>query len=331
VSVRAAALLFVALGVLPALVVTASDPGGSRLWDDVRRARGPEARALLRRAELRLFVTRDASPRERASWIRDAHVELNRAFLLAPDDLEIAYFRARAAAEEALLPTTRDKASLVQLAMSRFLEIRSKDPHHRAEMVAFELAILHTRLRAFDRAADEYRIARAALLDARFGGVIVTNLAEITMLAGDLERAALYFEEAIEMSSRLAGNDLSLVLALIGGAVAYDRLGDGARAIELAKRARTIEGGDIRATRASGVFYEPSEEIHYYDALDALAWAEDAQGDERTRALNKARGSLERFLELGGATSPFSARARARLADVERHLSPKKIRSRRGP
>src|SRR5690606_32432036 len=198
--------------------------------------------------------------------------------------------------------------------------------------VAFELAILHTRLGDYERAAEEYRRARSALLDPRLGGTIVANLAEITMLAGDLERAAAYFEEAIELSERLAGNDLSLVLSLVGGAVASDRQGDGARALELMKRARTIEGGKVRATRSSGVFYEPREEIHYYDAIDALAWADEASGDEATRALRAAETSLARFLELGEATSRFAARARERLADVRLRLEAStKLRTRRSP
>jgi tetratricopeptide (TPR) repeat protein len=331
-ALRLVLVLAALASALPSLA-SASDPRGSNFWSDVRRPRGPEARVLSRRAELRLFVSRDASPILRLEWVRAAHIELNRAFILAPDDLDVAYFRARAALEEALLPITRDPKSMSRLAISRFDALRDLDPEHRAEMVAFDLAILHTRLGDYERAAEEYRRARAALLDPRFGGTIVSNLAEITMLSGDLERAAVYFEEAIEMSERLSGNRLSLVLALIGGAVAFDRLGDGARAMELAMRARIIEGGTIRATREPGVFFEPAEEIHYYDAIDALAWATQAQEDEeRERALKKAESSLARFLELGESTSRFTARAKARLAEVRRRLSPEaRLRTRRSP
>lgn len=296
----------------------ALEPEGSRFWSDVRRERGSLARSLAERAELRLVASRDLPPYARIEWVRAAHADLNRAHLLAPFDLEIAFLRARAATEESLLPSVRDRRSMIRLAIARYLEIRARDPEHRAVSVAFDLAILHTRLHDFAAASEEYRRARDALLDPRGSATIIANLAEITMLAGDLERACAYFDEAVELAAS-SGGDHSLVLSLIGAAVAYDRLGNGARAIELARRARGISGGRITATRAPGVFYEPDEELHYYDAMDALAWASDASGAELARALGEARKALARFLEIG-PRSPFAPRAAQRLEEVEARL-----------
>lgn len=219
----------------------ALEPEGSRFWSDVRRERGSLARSLAERAELRLVASRDLPPYARIEWVRAAHADLNRAHLLAPFDLEIAFLRARAATEESLLPSVRDRRSMIRLAIARYLEIRARDPEHRAVSVAFDLAILHTRLHDFAAASEEYR------------------------------------------------------------------------------RARGISGGRITATRAPGVFYEPDEELHYYDAMDALAWASDASGAELARALGEARKALARFLEIG-PRSPFAPRAAQRLEEVEARL-----------
>lgn len=169
--------------------------------------------------------------------------------------------------------------------------LRRVDPQYLSSEVAFELGVIHTRARNFRLAAIAYARAAALSLDHDNVAVTRTNLAEVTMLSGDLDGALLQYERAIE----LADGGKEFLLSVWGLAVALDRLGEHEAAVEHARRAVSAEGGRMRVLRSYGVFFEPPHEIHYYEALGHEAMAlidEDRQDAERAAAVESWRAYL---------------------------------------
>jgi tetratricopeptide (TPR) repeat protein len=282
------------------LCMTAFEDGDSlaMLRGRARAARELLGQALRRRAHLDAALAR-----------------LERAARLAPRDPEIAHALGRTllAWEEPLAVgrcavKRRDGEAIAVLA-----RLRREHPEFLPDSVSFDLAVLLTRQRRFAEAAAHYAAAQAAALDREDAAVMLTNLAEVTMLGGDLEGAVRHYERAL---ARASGRDY--LLALWGLAVALDRLGEHARALELAGKALHAEGGRMAVLRSDGVFFEPEHELYYYESLghEALAIAESA-APQRARELALAAVSLRRYLAADAGESVFGAAARANLANLE--------------
>jgi tetratricopeptide (TPR) repeat protein len=270
---------------------------GARVRRGRQRAMAQLARlALRRRAELDAALAR-----------------LERAAELAPDDPEVLYLMGRTLMvwEQpgplwSCLTLRRERDAIAVL--TRLSRVA---PEFRPQDVAFDLGVLHTRVHDFDAAAREYERAVALSLDERDTAVARSNLAEVTMLAGRVERALGHYRRAIEVSS--GGRDY--LLASWGLAVALDRLGEHASAIEQAGRALSAGGGTMRVLRSDDVFYEPEHEVHYYEGLghEALAERDDA---ERAAALAQAASSWQEYLAAEPPDTPFAATASANLERV---------------
>jgi tetratricopeptide (TPR) repeat protein len=188
--------------------------------------------------------------------------------------------------------------------------------------VAFDLAVVLTRRAQFGQAAQAYADAIALALDGEETAVMRSNLAEVTMLAGDLEGAVAHYERAL----RAAGGGRDYLLTLWGLAVALDRLGEHDAALAHARKAVDAEGGRMQVLRSEGVFFEPEHEIHAYEGLghEAIAGRDDA---DRALELSAAAGSYRAFIDAAGANAAFTTAARADLDQVEaalRTLAPKR-------
>jgi len=249
------------------------------------------------------------------------------AHRLAPTEPQILFFYALATSlwEEPGRGgvTRRDDETL-----ALFTQLRALDPGFEAMEVAFSLGIVHTRGRDFEAAAQEYHraIARALSPDA----VHWANLAEVTMLGGDVEAAVGYYERAIEIAG-VDGTDT--VLALWGLAVALDRLGEHRRAIEITAEALSEGGGTMDPLGANGVFFEPAYEIHWYEGLGHAALASQAQSaEERSRAEEASVAAFRLFLARGGEESPWAALARRHVSEAAaRGDGSRRARRRRRP
>lgn len=251
-----------------------------------------------------------------------AHVEaalarLERARALAPDAPEVLYAlgRALAAWEQPGPPFVCGSKGRAEEASAVLERLRALHPEYMADTVAFEQAVLLTRRGRFAEAARAYADSIALALDGDEAAVVRANLAEVTMLAGDLEPAVEHYERALKQ----AGGGRDYLLALFGLAVALDRLGEHAAAKEQLDKAIQKDGGRIDILRSEGVFFEPPYEIEYYEALGHEAMAALPEAD-RARELRLAAESFRAFCADAGQSGMFAAAARASLARVEAAL-----------
>jgi tetratricopeptide (TPR) repeat protein len=297
-----------------------------------RRAREPEAaraEALVRQGRALLvpalrvsfLLGKDASIQRRVG-IENALSRFERARELTPDDPELLFLTGRA-----LSAWQREGGGRAQHknagAIESFLALRALDPWYEAETVAFELGILYTREARFREAQAEYERALRLRLEVDGDSAVLGNLAEVTMLAGDLERSVRLYERAVA-----EGSSDQRLLSLWGLAVALDRLGERARAIESAQEALRSDQQPMHVLDHGGVFFVPAHERHYYRGLGFLAQAQLAVGSrlaptELPRVtLDLERVGAELLTQLArAAREAAQLRPAAREPDLELALS----------
>lgn len=280
----------------------------ARLSDEPR-AHQDRMRALSRLAAVAM---------QRRAHLDNALRRLDAARALQPDDPEVLL------ATSAALALWEQPGPLWQCQAKRrdrdaiavLQRLARVDPTHLSGEVAFQLGILHTRTGDFATAAADYARAAALALDRDAVPMMETNLAEVTMLDGDLLTALTHYERAAEASR--GGRDY--LLALWGEAVALDRLGEHEAAVQTARRGVQGEGGGMRVLRSDGVFFQPTHEIHYYEALghEALAALKPAQAGAAWAA---AAASWRAYLAEARRGSEWRAIADENLARVLRAQS----------
>lgn len=288
-----------------------------------------------------------------------ALVRLDRALGYMPDDPDLLFFRALALARW----ERRERGVMVRRvpeATAAFERLRALHPEVAVGTVAFELALLRTRVRDYEGASAEYaRGAEASTLapappivpptrhplsviGSLFLGPspeqMAGNWAEVTMLAGDAEGAIERYLVAIDAER---GNWPNAALARFGLALALDRSGAHDAALDavrdaldveaprspddpMSAPARTLIGrfGSFAPLHAEGVFFEPECEIRAYEALGHEALSAQASAEEGRRArLESALGSWRAFLEEGGRDGLWAARAEENVRRLEAILS----------
>ncbi|MCA9612519.1 MAG: hypothetical protein H6721_00455 [Sandaracinus sp.] len=293
-------------------------------WREVREPGWQRSRELVRHGQrLLLEAAETPDPYLRAAHLEGAIERFRRAHALAPRDPEALHLLAHATTRWSRPTPSGRLESHDEEAIAFWEALRALDADYAADEVGFELGILFTKARRFDRAVEEYERALVAVLDPGFAATTHANLAEVHMMAGRLERAAVEYARAIELAERdTSGRSAqALSLALFGAAVALDRLGEHTASLEHAWRARSVMGGSMDVLREDGVFFEPPSEIHWYEALGHLAQAEHAPRDERASAWVEARRSWRRYLALAPEDDPWRELAQRHLREVDRALA----------
>jgi tetratricopeptide (TPR) repeat protein len=371
VKVRARALVLLALALASVCLVPGASRAdlqpladgrarvGESSWGDVLAPERRDARMLLRDG-VRLLV---ASRTVRSDGLDDSsQLEIERALdrfdrarVVLADDPELALYRAFA-----LAAYTREEAGgqLVRRtdeAIAELERVRLLAPEYEPAVVAMNLAVLLARRQEYARAAAEYERARAharlaavplvlapdvPISDAEIARyelfaspvpvLLAMNQAEVEMLDGDLTAARLHYEDAVTGSEAAS---LELALSLFGRALAEERAGAHAEALETAHRAATswvpnvrdltaqallAQHGPVAPLHHPGVSFEPRWERHAYEAIthEALAaHATDAEQADLER--RRARRSLRTFFSVGGNASRYADVARAALTRVE--------------
>ena len=269
----------------------------------------------------------------RRALLDAALARVERALALVPHDGDALYARARLLAqwEQPGPAWTCSSQRRDDDTIAAFQSLQLHHPELAPSAVAFELAVALTRNQRFAEAARAYQRAASLALDGDDSATVRSNLAEMTMLAGDLQGAVEQYERA-RRGSR-GGRDY--LLALWGLSVALERLGEHSAALEHAQKALHAEGWSAQALRSDGVFFEPPHELHFYEGLahEALAehHAEQADLAARGRALRAAAVSYRAFLAGAGERGAFAPAAETALTRVQRTLAalprPKPARS----
>ncbi|GEM_PF-1985517 len=300
----------------------------------------------LRRLECALDPVRcgdlDVPSRELA--LAQAAIRFERAAERLPGEPDLALLHAYARAG-ALGP--HPGAGALAASVAAFEDLRARAPEHAAARVAFQLAILRTRMGDPEGAAREY-----AALD-RLGALGLTplggplerwelllvdlhepiapasylgNWAEVAMLAGDADAAVDLYRRALDA---VPAASFSAALATWGRALAEERAGNHAAALTsacaaialglpdehpalAARRAATrARWGPFAALHDEDVFFEPAYEVRAYEALghECLA-ARSVTSEGRRLLFERARGSWRFFLMEGGADGRWAERAR---------------------
>ena len=271
-----------------------TEPNQRRAEQLVRQGRAQLYPAL----GLGLLFGLEASAHRRVA-IENAIARFERAVELAPDHLEARLLLGKALAMRD--GPQREAATGSDARASVVLEqLRARAPLYEAEEVALTLGNVRMRAGEFERAADEYGRALAMSTDDADQAMLLGNLAEATMMGGDLSRAIALYERAVRI-----GQDEGRVLALWGSAVALDRTGEHAEALQRATRALREDRAPFAVLRQSGVFFVPPYESYYYEALGSLALAHaEREGNEaleqtlvraRRWVAGAEREELERF------------------------------------
>jgi len=252
--------------------------------------------------------------------VETALQRLRYAHVHAPDDPEILY-QLGLALSNGIAPRSRAVNPRIDEAIAALERLRALDPGYEAFSVGSELAVLHTRRREFRAAIEEYERAIPAALTEDGLGTVLANYAEVSMEAGDLVGAVERYERALEFESRVGQSSQGLALIAFGLAVALDRLGESEPAIERAHQAVMASGGTLDVLTSNDVFFEPQEELRYYQMLGELAIARFASSPvERLSHLNRALTNVRRFLDEGGAAGPFAEVAAARKRTIEAEI-----------
>lgn len=275
----------------------------SQFWQRAKQPNTARAQSLLRQARALLLpalrvstVLGTQSAAHKRLAIEGAITRLERARVLTPKEPELLYLLGRAYAAWQGDPQHAE-VRRTQEAIACLIALRRVDPWYEAEAVAFELGVLRTRDAQFAQAVDEYAQALASSLDKQLLSSTLGNLAEVTMLAGDVQQALALYERAIGESE----GDERLLLRW-GWVVALDRAGEQSRALEEAQQALREEPNPQRLLEQSSVFFAPAFERDYYDAMVALAQAESSSGAAHEEQLSIALNAFERYAQAAGAS-----------------------------
>lgn len=295
----------------------------SDFWRELRQPGHRRAQQLLTQG-IRMLqsASQESRPFRKAALIGNALARFTLARSHVPDDPELLFFHARALAlYERPVPGSRRTERRDDDAIALYERLREVAPDHRVEEVGFELGILYTRVRDFEKAIAAYERSVTHALSDEQTPISYSNMAEVRMMSGDLQGAVADYERAVALSR--SGGPLhgrSLALSLFGLSVAMDRLGEHGGAVEKAGDAVSAGGGSLGVLRSDGVFYEPAAEIHWYEALGHLAMADRAEPNERPRHLQRALQSWRSYVRLATDDDRWKELAQRRLDETQRAL-----------
>jgi tetratricopeptide (TPR) repeat protein len=181
------------------------------------------------------------------------------------------------------------------------------------------LAICYARLGKHDAEIDVYDRAIALQPDPIAHSILLANQAEAYMARGDIIAAVRGYRSSLRATPSALMID-SGVTTMWGLAVALDRSGDLDGGLELVRRARSYDPGDLRI-HSSSWFYVPEYDEHWYEALGQWQIARDAKdADVAVLAYRGAAQSWRSFIERARADDPWLAIAEHRQRQCDKEL-----------
>jgi tetratricopeptide (TPR) repeat protein len=192
--------------------------------------------------------------------------------------------------------------------------LASAPMHPFASTAWFDLAICAGIEGHHDEEERAYQTCLAHTTDDDERAIAWSNLGEARMATGNLDGAVEAFESALYLRPQLALTWWNL-------AVARDRLDDERGAMRAASLAWSLDphGGELHHP---SVFFEPPSERWWYDAIVALEEAELEPDPARAvMAVDVARTLFSTWLSVAPASSPYRARATARIRRLDARIA----------
>jgi len=150
-------------------------------------------------------------------------------------------------------------------------------------------------------------------------GYILYRLGDAELGLGHLRRATADFRAAISLTQDAD----TQARAHYGLGVALERQGDMPAALRAVWFAVRLQGPspEVSILEKPGTFFVPEYELHYYQALEAMARAEHDDRISRADGLREAVSAWHEYLfEAEPAGEPWAANAKRHLAACERAL-----------
>jgi tetratricopeptide (TPR) repeat protein len=246
-----------------------------------------------------------------------ALADLERARRLEPDDFEIARARVRVLAlwEE---PGSIERCEVRQrtaAAIDALRTLHALRPEQVSSGSSFELGGLLARSGDYEGAAVAYRHAIALAFEDVERSSAYAQLAQVTMLAGDAAAALPYYQRALASA---APGRASAILRF-GLAVALDRLGEHAAALEQAVLALEASERSLDVLAPDNVQFEPASERFVYEALAHEALAQ-LMPEAKALSLEAAAESYAAFLTRVDGSHLYRNAAEADLRAVVTQL-----------
>ncbi len=306
------------LGLFPGLVAAATLGAAPLPCRAEAEALSPVERCLKEGDRLLDQVRQEQTLARRLTLAAEARALCEKAEKLSPEDPKPLLMLARSHLvsspehPEQCLPDACERA-LQLLARARRLD---RTLEH-APRIAFDTAMVYSRMSRFEEAVAEYDQAMRYASDVRLwdrwfdsfdDSMLWGNSAESLMALGRLEESVRRYRKAVAAAEP---GKLAWALGLWGLGVALDRDGQ----VELGRKAiRQVLDLDPAMGRLfdEGVFFEPPGDIWYYTAL----------GHEVAGDLPRAIEHFRRFL-VEAPRSQYAAAARRHLQLLERERVPK--------
>ncbi|MGE0792059.1 MAG: hypothetical protein AB7S26_40675 [Sandaracinaceae bacterium] len=345
------ALLAAVLTAAPAYAQSLSDPGWAHFLHPDRQAGEAYLRDGLR--VLVMAIERDdpeLGDPPRYVHLEQALLRFDHARASLGDDPELLFLIATALTiwERGAADGGTEHRS--DEAITAWEELRRAAPEFLPGVVSSQLATLYVRRHELARARAEYEAAlergderplmdadrtypatRAehillALYSTRDVDHLCRNLAEVLMLLGELDASIERYREAL----RLADEPIGRALARWGLALALERHGQSEASRHVAVDAilddpiapdprlaeLSRQHGPLAVLHLDHVFFEPTYEIHAYEAVGHEALATMIGRDQAQERRNALR-SWRLFLAEGGTSSPYAEVARRHVEALE--------------
>jgi len=306
-----------ALGFCLALLVVSLSPIASAdtdIWDRAAVPRLARDLAAYRDAE-RLFIAslRPGFDQDRRQLLAMAARTLERADSANSPDIRPRTLYGRVLARIAhLSPADQEREILGRATrvLEQAIALSPDDPI--AIEARFTLAVAWARLGQSRKEIAVYDELLQRESSRQERAVILMNQAEAFMVLGDLDRSVAGYRASV----RIAGDQ---PLAWWGLAVALDRSGDNPGGVAAAANALTFDP-EASALHDPNVFFMPSYDRFWYDALGAMARARQEKDPDLARLWWKAAAAFwGRYVEQASDDDRWAGAAASRRKLCERY------------
>jgi tetratricopeptide (TPR) repeat protein len=310
---------WVSVVVAAALLVSRPAVAQLSIWDQARDPHLARAEHVLHGVERMLLRAQEAqfAPDMQADFTRSALAMLELAGGSELPDVRLRYLLGDLLVDPAI-GRYGEAARLLQRAL------REAPEHPLAAQGWFDLAIAEAKLHKPKLEIDAYNHALERAWQPELRANIFMNRGESRMVLGHLQGALSDYRRGLQIAQRPALR----ALAYYGLGITLERSGDLPSALDAMHKANAIQvqtkfGMPGSALDSNGVFFVPSYDLFYYEALAWMAYARDARAPaKKVERLERAISYWKRYLaQAEPDQQPWVEHAKLLLDSCRRQLA----------